>query len=105
MLSPQGRGQYLPLSYSGGHGGMTIRVSSRGLLELLAGRMSASDIKIWLTRGDNPFELQLAQGRSISEIVLEPKGPDQDDDYIVIKLSPDPNASPLSHPRESPADS
>jgi hypothetical protein len=100
LLSPQGRGQYLPLSYSGGQGRMTIRVSARGLLELLAGRMKPSEIETWITRGDNPFERQLALGRAISNIALESNGDDDDDDYVVITLADDPNASPLGLPSE-----
>ncbi|MBV8979161.1 MAG: hypothetical protein JOZ13_17455 [Alphaproteobacteria bacterium] len=98
MLSPQGRGQYLPLSYSGGQKGMTIRISARGVLELLAGCMNPSEIGTWLIRGDNLFAQRLAQGYAISSIKLEPKGPDDDDDYVVITLAPDPNASPLRLP-------
>jgi hypothetical protein len=98
MLSPQGRGQYLPLRYSGGQGRMTISISARGLLELLAGRMKGPEITTWLARGENPFERKLAQGYAISKITFESKGLDDDDDCVTIELAPDPNASPLRLP-------
>jgi hypothetical protein len=99
MLSPQGRGQYLPLSYSGGGDRMTVRVSARALLELLAGRMTPDQIKPWVTGDRNPFEDKLAQGYAISSISLEPHGPNKDDDYVLVEMKPDPNAAPFLLPQ------
>jgi len=98
MLSPQGRGHYLPLSYSGGGDRMTVRVSARALLELLAGRMTPDQIKPWVTGDRNPFEDKLAQGYAISSISLEPHGPNKDDDYVLVEMNPDPNAAPFTLP-------
>lgn len=99
MLEPQARGQYLPLSYSGGNNGVTAKLSARALLELLAGRMDAQAFKTWITREDrNIFEFWLAKGYSISAIEFESKGAEHDDDYVVIKFAQDPNASKLRLP-------
>ncbi len=100
MCAPQGRGQYLPLSYSRS----TARLSTRALLELLAGRMNADDFKNWITRDDNQFERYLSHGMAISDMKFEPRGPDEDDDYVVISLAPDPNASALRLPEKLKGD-
>ncbi|MGD0865493.1 MAG: hypothetical protein ABSA49_08050, partial [Rhizomicrobium sp.] len=94
MLHPQARGQYLQSSW----GGHNVKISARALLEMLAGRMSEAEFKRWITGDHNPFEHWLSQGYSISEIEIEPQGSEADDDYIVVKLAPDANASALRLP-------
>jgi len=101
MLAPQARGQYLPLTYSwGGSRGMTAKISARALLELLAGRMDGRSFNAWVAGEDNLFERWLAQGYSIADISFESQGTHKDDDYIVLKLEPDPNASALRLPHK-----
>jgi hypothetical protein len=101
MIGPQTRGHYLPTSYSGGGGhGVTARISARALLELLAGRMNEQHLKYWITGDKNLFEYWLSQGNAVSDIAFEPKGPDKDDDYVVLKFSQDPNAAPLNLPKQ-----
>ncbi|HVA13481.1 MAG TPA: hypothetical protein VNF99_09545 [Stellaceae bacterium] len=94
MLDPQARGQYLPAIM--GH--TFMKLSARALLELLAGRMANDDIKKWITGDHNPFEHWLAKGYAISDIELEAQGANEDDDYVVIKVAPDPNGSRLRLP-------
>jgi len=75
-----------------------MKLSARALLELLAGRMANDDIKKWITGDHNPFEHWLAKGYAISDIELEAQGANEDDDYVVIKVAPDPNGSRLRLP-------
>ncbi len=100
FLAPQARGQYLPLGYSGGSLGSTARISARALMKLLAGRMSATQFKNWITGDRNQFDFWLGKGYSISDVSFESQGADQDDDYIVLKMELDPNASPLRIPHQ-----
>jgi hypothetical protein len=99
MLNPQGRGQYKPLQITGGRSGMTVKIPARGLLELLAGRITAQEFHQWITR-DNYFEHWLKIGFAISDATFESSGLDSDDDYICLHLAKDPNASPLEAPSE-----
>ena len=55
-------------------------------------------------REKNVFDRWLSQGKSISDVSFEPKGPDGDDDYIVISFDKDPNASSLTLPTSLRAD-
>lgn len=100
LLNPQARGQYLPLSYSGGKMSATAKISARALMELLAGRMDAAQFKNWITGDRNQFEFWLGRGYSISEISFESQEAEKDDDYIVLTMEPDPNASPLRLPHQ-----
>jgi len=78
--------------------GSTLKISSRSLLELLAGRINQD--KFFKDYGfipnevhpnnKNIFELRLKEGRLIEDIKIE-KSQDEDDDWIVIKFgNPDP---------------
>lgn len=96
MLEPQGRGMYLPTTY----GGNKVKISSRALLELLAGRMNAREYEHFVTGKTNPFEVKLSRGYSITDVKIERHGPTEDDDYIEITFAPDPNAAALRMPPE-----
>jgi hypothetical protein len=96
MLSPQGRGQYRPATYSSCGNRMTAKISARGLMELLAGRLDAKQFKGWVA-GDH-FEHWLSQGYAITNVTFEPSGLDHDDDRVCIQLERDPSASPLQMP-------
>lgn len=99
MFDPQGQGQYLPLRWTGGKGPMTVRLSARGLQELLAGRIDHKQFENWIVGEKNIFELQLARGKMISSVSFEPKGPEEDDDYVVVEFADDLAASPLTSPK------
>jgi hypothetical protein len=104
FLAPQARGQYLPLSVSGGPMGATAKISARALIELLAGRMNATQFKNWITGDRNQFEVWLSKGYAISDIRFESQGADRDDDYVVLKMDIDPNASKLQIPDKLKSD-
>lgn len=76
-----------------------IRISSRAVLELLAGRVTQENffwVHHFISRRNelfppiNPFEIKLKQGRVITGIEVEPGAAEQDDDWLVIKFSETP---------------
>jgi hypothetical protein len=95
MLDPQGRGVYHAAQWSSGGSKMTVKISARGLQELLAGRISQPHWLDWITGESKIIDTALKSGKTISNIRLEKSGPDHDDDYIVMEFEPDPSASPL----------
>lgn len=99
FFSPQARGQYLPTTISAGRQSMTVQISARAVQELLAGRLTAKEFENWtVARLANPFEQQLALGRTISNVSFVPKGVKGDDDYLVFTFKDDPAAAPLKMP-------
>jgi len=95
----------------GHHGGGTtsgsrITVSSRELMELLAGRRTAEETSAlhdWRLKGSgtprqmpNPFERALKEGRLPTSIKVVRTGKDDNDDWLEFDLgSPDPAISPF----------
>lgn len=87
--------------------GQEIKLSSRTLADLLAGRIDQQQfLKDHGSQTLNVgafFERQLAEGRMITELGVE-SGEEQDDDWIVVRFGdPDPATSPFrgSRARES----
>jgi hypothetical protein len=87
---------------------MTVRISARALLELLAGKL---DQKEFFERHGflpsvpdvpprvNPFLVSVEKGRMIDSVSIE-KSDAEDDDWITIELSkPDPAISPFVVPK------
>ncbi|MZH02320.1 MAG: hypothetical protein F3745_02655 [Nitrospinae bacterium] len=73
---------------------MTIKVSSRLVLDLLAGRTTTEIFQQEVFgKNQNQFEHEQNQGFTIKSSHIEPGGIDEDDDYLVFELSPDPAAS------------
>jgi hypothetical protein len=98
--------------YDRGHfGGHTlsrslVKISARTVLELLAGRITASEMNLahdWLPpepgRGKgmlNPFERYLREGRLITRIGVDAAEEDESDDCLTIEFGePDPAISPF----------
>ena len=78
---------------------MTIQISARAVQELLAGRLTAKEFEDWTVgRHPNPFERQLALGRTISSVDFVPKDVKADDDYLVFTFRDDPAAAALRMP-------
>jgi hypothetical protein len=101
FFSPQARGQYLPATISGGKESMTIQISARAVQELMAGRLTAKEFEDWTVGGlPNPFERQLALGRTISSVSFVPKDVNEDDDHLIFTFKDDPAAAPLRLPNE-----
>ncbi len=80
---------------------MEVRISSRALIDLLAGRITAEQFRREV--GERPgeknfFKHWLDTGKTIQGLAFEPGGLDEDDDHLVITLADDPGASPLRLP-------
>jgi hypothetical protein len=98
-FAPQARGHYLPTTLGIRGKSMTAKISARALQELMAGRLTAKEFENWTVGGHpNPFERQLALGRTISSASFEPKGLDADDDYMIFAFTDDPAAAALQLP-------
>jgi hypothetical protein len=95
LFDPQGRGQYLPPSWTTGRDHMTVRISARCLQEYIAGKISREQFERWGTGEHNLFGNNLTRGRTISNVHFVPKGNDEDDDYIVFEFAEDPAATSL----------
>jgi hypothetical protein len=100
LFHPQARGQYLaPLFTSKGLTmSMTVKLSSRLLLEFLAGRITPEQFRSATGKTETVFDSMLKAGRTIQSSRLEKGGLDEDDDYLVFDLEPDTAALPLTAP-------
>ena len=99
LFHPQARGQYLGTHIESRRTSMTIKVSSRLVLELLAGRISQERFRDCIFgKNKNIFEIQLTRGLTIQSSHLEKSGLDKDDDYLVFDMEPDFAAGPLKKP-------
>jgi len=82
---------------------MSVSISARRLLEILAGKHSPSDIDTICGKPiepdipgfPNPFSTALAKGQLIKEIQIEPIGGKDDDHITIIFGEPDPAAAPF----------
>ena len=75
---------------------MTISISARALLDLLAGHITQEQfIQKTMNGGQNQFKYHLDQGDIITAITVEHGGLDEDDDRFTIKFSRDPSVAPL----------
>jgi hypothetical protein len=97
MFDPQGRGQYVPPQWRrSGKGVESVRISARGVQEFLAGRLTREQFDSLVEAG--LFEQTLKQGLTISSVALEPRGVENDDDYLVFEFAPDSSAMPFRLP-------
>ena len=99
--STNSRGWYLGTHITSGRGTMTISISARALLDLLAGRITPDQFNHMVGMKETPtqknlFKHRLDQGDVISSVRIEPGGIDEDDDRLVIELARDPSAAPLT---------
>jgi hypothetical protein len=100
LFDPQGKGIYLGtnITTKGGFN-VSISISSRMVLELLAGRITQEQFQNDVFRGNNCFEQQLKAGCTIQAARLEKGGLDEDDDKLVFELEPDWGARSLCNPK------
>ena len=100
--APSGRGRYLSSLITGGADKkMQIRFSSRLLLDVLAGRQAPERIIEAVSKDANVFKYRLDRGETFSLVSFEPRGPDEDDDWIVVEFGDDPAARELRLPSPS----
>lgn len=97
VFSPSRRGRYMGTNVRWTKGEKTqIRFSARALLDTLAGRETPERLMRMLSgSGSNLFQAHLDRGETISAMWLEPGGPDEDDDQIVVEFRDDAGARPL----------
>lgn len=94
------RGWYLGTHMASKETAMTIKISARALLDLLAGRITTEQFQNFTGLADkltqrNIFAHRLNQGDILSDIEIEPGGIDEDDDWLVVHFKQDPAAAPL----------
>lgn len=100
-FAPQGRGQYLSTIWQSKLGLTSMKISARAFQEYLAGRLTHEDFKRFVDV--EMFEGALKRGLTISNITLELRGIENDDDYVVLEFAPDPSAMPFKAPDLSKA--
>lgn len=94
------RGWYLGTHISSTRSAMTIKISARALLDLLAGRITLAQFQHFTGLEDKPnqrniFAHRLSQGDILSAIEIEPGGIDKDDDWLVVHFKHDSAAAAL----------
>ena len=94
------RGWYLGTLIASTRTAMTIKISARALLDLLANRITTEQFQEFTGLVDKPtrrniFAHRLNQGDILSGLEIVPGGIDEDDDWLVVHLTRDPTASPL----------
>ena len=101
VLDPKNLGAsrhvYLPSNLSWPRGVPVIRISSRMLHDILAGRISSADS--WDPHR-NPFEKALQHGQVIKGVSFESGGHDTDDDFVIIEFDYDFARQPFFLPKE-----
>lgn len=98
---PDARGWYLGTTMTSTRTAMTIKVSARALLDLLAGRITVEQFQHFTGLEHKPnqpniFAHRLSQGDTLAEIRIESGGTDEDDDWLVVHFKHDPAAAPLT---------
>ncbi len=91
-FQPQGRGWYLPTNILMSQGGMrmSIKLSSRLVLEYLSGRIDAASFQRHAFNSDaNHFEAAFARGLTIQNIKFESGGQSEDDDFLIFDMELD----------------
>lgn len=96
------RGWYVgtSCSTSSGRSRVTIKISARALLDLLAGRITVEQFQHFTGLDErqgqcNIFKHRLEQGDILTDVKIEHGGLDEDDDWLVIELRQDPAAALL----------
>ena len=100
MFDPQGKGIYLGCTMTSKSGSFSISISSRMVLELLAGRITQEQFQDFaFGKNQNQFDYQFKRGMTIQTARLEKGGLDEDDDYLVFEMEPDVGAQALRNPK------
>ncbi len=92
---------YLPTNLTSNHKGLTVRISARGLRDLLAGHITHDKIIERLVGNGEFFNEAVRSREVISDVRLERGADGSDDDYIVIQFSPDVSVGGLRMPAKT----
>ncbi len=98
MCRPDARGHYVPTQMGVGGKRLMLKISARAVQELIAGKLSYEKFQHWTMNGDNQVRCALDAGMTITSARFEPKGDDEDDDYLVLEFRDDPSARALRMP-------
>lgn len=103
--SPDRRGWYLGMTFSGGmRGDFEVKVPARALLDLLAGRITEQQFRHFLGQRDgrNDFRHWLDRGMTIAGVSMAPRDLDEDDDHLVLSFRDDAAARDLRPTSDEP---
>lgn len=108
MFHPSSMGLYLVPRITTRNGGpMTVRLSARALMDLLANRIDRATFDRetgGLALKTNLFEVALNRGKTIRDVTFESGGLGEDDDYLVLTLDDDVGARTIQATTFSQAD-
>ncbi|ATN32988.1 hypothetical protein ACO34A_04130 [Rhizobium sp. ACO-34A] len=96
-FSHEAHGWYLGTSMTSINDEITYRISSRVILDFLAGRITEKQLRYFIgERDDGPsISRFLDRGFTVGDISFEKGGVDEDDDLILLHFSKDPAAHPF----------
>lgn len=101
MFNPQGKGIYLASGMTSNRFSHSIRLSSRMVLELLAGRITQEQFRHFaFGKDENWLEHELKRGFTIQSARIEKGGVDEDDDHLILDMEPDFGAQALRNPKD-----
>lgn len=104
-FKPTATGWYLATHFEWNRGdGMKAKISTRNLMDFLAGRKSEAQFRSALGErsGEIPFfKRYLDRGQTIQSVKFESGGIDNDDDFIVFTFCDDPAAQSLRLPDDT----
>ena len=98
MCRPEAHGKYVPTQMGLGGKRLMLKISARAVQELIAGKLSHEKFQQWTMDRDNQVRRALDAGMTITSARFEPKGDDEDDDYLVLEFRDDPSARALQMP-------
>lgn len=98
MCRPDARGHYVPTQMGLGGERLMLRISARAVQELIAGKLSHENFEQLTMNRDNQVRRALDAGMTITSASFEPKGNNEDDDYLVLEFRSDPAARELQLP-------
>jgi hypothetical protein len=102
-FNPQGRGIYLGCRMTTQSSSLSISISARMVLELLAGRLTQEQFHNFLFgENQNQFDHELRLGMTIQAARIDKGGLDEDDDHLVFDFELDSGAAALKKPESKP---
>ena len=98
-FSPTSNSWYLGACMTQSDEKLEVRMSARLLQDYLSGRVDKKQYEFELMGEElNPFERALEMGYTISNVVFDCGGIDEDDDHVVVSFKLDPAAGDLTTP-------
>ncbi len=98
MCRPDARGHYVPTQMGLGGTRVMLKISARAVQELIAGKLSYEKFQQWTMNGENQVRRALDAGMTITAASFEPKGDNENDDYLVLEFRDDASARTVRTP-------